>query len=184
MLKLKVNFYNPKSKHYVDKKIYVTPDSPYSEVLENAWKRLNVETFAPIERCRLVAFSDDTNSIYRSFDDDEIKKPISDICDTLPTPIAFLLEMRDENSVFENIEVGSISTNVYTIDTPTNDIHGPIMIRTSATGTVGDYKMILCKRLKYNLKNIIIAVINNGMLNLLLKDENLLQKEEVFKYLS
>lgn len=69
LTKLQIYFNNPKSQRLASARVYRPSYTPFEEILEEAYKKLNIKLFAPIERCRLVAFDHDSHQIERSLDD-------------------------------------------------------------------------------------------------------------------
>lgn len=162
----------------MDTRVYMNHDSTLLETLEDAYCNLKVELFAPIERCRLVAYDQRTEQVIRSFEgmENQILGKI-DI-----NPLELLIEIREDNQEFEIVEIGSVLTKVFTVNITNGDVDGPTNIRGLLKGTVGQYKTVLSKKLpqKINVGNMMVALHkNNGIVSILDNDEHKLQLEEV-----
>lgn len=68
LTKLQIYFNNPKSQRLASARVYRPSYTPFAEILDEAYKKLNIKLFAPIERCRLVAFDHDSHQIERSLE--------------------------------------------------------------------------------------------------------------------
>jgi uncharacterized protein (UPF0297 family) len=132
MTKLKIYFHNPKQKRLVDAKVIITSDSTLEvsvhfgnsktngkpkfffekiqETLQEAYNRLAIKTYAPVENCRLVAFDHTNETIECSLEGKEHKR-ISDVLNSIRST-EMLLEVRDSNSEFEVYAPGAIMLKV------------------------------------------------------------------------
>ena len=162
----------------VDCKLFMMEDQTLKDALEDARERMCIDKFAPIERCRLVAYEFSKEKVVRSFEGQEdlpLGKSTMDIL-----PLEFLVETRDENMSFEVILPGGVITKVFTIDIDTGDIDGPVLVRGMSYGTVADYKKVVAKTLNLNEHEIIAALQKfSGKVCLLDCDTNTLSTEDV-----
>lgn len=156
-LHIKVYFDNPKTRAIKSYKMYLLNDNTLAETLEEAYRVLHVKGIAPIERCRLVAYDRQTEVIEKSFEGQE-DKSIDDIMKHLLSSTELLLEIREEQEVFEPYLKDGVMTKVYMIDLPSRDVDGPISVRVSKNQTVLDYKMIIARKLHQNPKHIVLAL--------------------------
>lgn len=172
MLKLKIYFKNPWTRVKTDSKVFAISDSPLKEVLEDAYSRHKMKSIAPIERCRLVAYDNPSDSIERSFEDMEDEK-IGDIMYKLQNRLELLLEFRDENSEFEVYHIGGITTKVYQIhlDGANVDIDGPFEVRAYEQKAVSEFKLAIAKKMSLSKSKMLLATKRYGEKATILNDE-------------
>lgn len=139
-------------------RIFLSSDATLENALESAHKRFKLQNIASIERCRLVAYDSNDENIQCSFDGKEIEQ-IRDIVSDLPLEIDLLLEIRDEDSNFEVYVPGDIETRVYTVDTNTSDIDGPILVRVNKNALVKVYKQLIAQKLGVRADEINVAIL-------------------------
>lgn len=156
--KLKVYFKNPYTRVKMDAKVFVMSDALLKEVLEEAYSRLKIKSFAPISRCRLVAYDNPSDGIERSFEGMENEK-IGDIVEKLQNRIELLLEARGENEEFEEYHVGGVMTKVYQLqhDGDTIDINGPYEVRAYDRKLISDFKVAIAKKLSLPDNQMLLA---------------------------
>lgn len=159
MLKLKIYFKNPLTRIKSDVKVFAISDSTLKEVIEDAYSRLKMKSIAPIERCRLVAYDNPSDSIERSFDGMEEEK-IGDIMYKLQNRLELLMEVRDENAEFETYHVGGITTKIYQIhlDGPSIDIDGPFEVRAYEQKAVSEFKLAIAKKMNLSKNKMFLAI--------------------------
>ncbi|XP_055846655.1 ubiquitin carboxyl-terminal hydrolase 47 isoform X2 [Episyrphus balteatus] len=119
-VKPRVYFYNPKLKKLKVTRVYVSRSFDLKFILESAYQNLMVEQFAPLSRCRLVAYDVEIIRSYES-DADHQKYPSSD----------YLLEYRGENDEFEVYKPGGTTLQTYQVNLQTMEVDGPHLVYSS-----------------------------------------------------
>ncbi|XP_058838684.1 ubiquitin carboxyl-terminal hydrolase 47 isoform X2 [Topomyia yanbarensis] len=163
-LQVRVYFENPKTRAIKSYKMYLLTNNTLAETLEEAYRVLKVKGIVPIERCRLVAYNNQTEVIERSFegkDDDTIE----DIMKHLVNTGELLLETREDYEVFEPyLTPGGIMTKIYMINSVTREennflfnVKGPISIRANKSQTIMDFKKMIGRKLQLNPNDITLA---------------------------
>ncbi|XP_055606489.1 ubiquitin carboxyl-terminal hydrolase 47 isoform X2 [Uranotaenia lowii] len=183
-LKINVYFDNPKTREIKSYKMYMLNDNTLTDALEEAYKRWDVEPFAPIERCRLVAYDHHREVIEKSFEGQE-NKPIEELMKQLNQSSELLLETREEHEVFEPYAQSKtgVMIKVYKLDPISRDVDGPYSIRTSKDQTVLKLKTIIARKLRLNPKTVILCHRKcKGDTQLLLNDSNTLLDEDFIQY--
>lgn len=156
LVKPKVYFYNPKLKQKKGSKMYFSKCTTMECALETAYGLMNISQFAPLERCRLVAYDHMSDEIVQSLEGRE-QEEVGDVLSSLPNGEDFLLEFRGENEEFEKYEVGGATLKVFKVNLETSDIDGPYRIRELITSTLENFKKKLAK--KVNIKRSNLAVV-------------------------
>lgn len=180
-VKFKIFFKNPRTHRLHDQRLRMEMSSTLVDVLDLAHSILQVDQFAPIKRCRLVAYDNSNSNVIRSFEGEE-KLPISKST-ALLSPMELLLELRDDGATeFERISAGSVLTKVFTVDIETADIDGPTEIRANGDGTIGELKQIVAQRLGMTDgggRMVMVLLKYKGMTSTLDCDKDLLALEDV-----
>lgn len=153
IIKPKVYFYNPKLRTTKFTKVYTSKSSTLEEVLESAHGLLDVRKFAPLSRCRLVAYDHLAEEILYSLEGLE-KDPMENFL----SEIDYLLEVRGENEEFEIYEPNGVTTRVYKVDMKTNDVDGPYLIRAIRNSTIESFKKLAAKKMKLKWKEMVVAI--------------------------
>lgn len=181
MLKLKIYFKNPTTKIKSDAKIFVLSDSSLKEILEDAHTRLKMKSIAPIERCRLVAYDNPSDSIERSFEGMEEDK-IGDVMYKLQNRLELMLEVREENQEFEIYHLGGITTKVYQIhlDGSSVDIDGPVEVRAYDQKPVSEFKLAIVKKFNLRQNKLHLATKRYGEKPTLLDDELTIRSQSIY----
>ncbi|XP_050742746.1 ubiquitin carboxyl-terminal hydrolase 47 isoform X2 [Drosophila biarmipes] len=100
LYKPRVYFYNPSLKKMKITRVYVSQSFDINLVLSSAYKMLNVEQFAPLSRCRLVAYNSTMETIIQSLEN--CKDPaLTELRASMNYSLDFLLEYRAEDQQFE-----------------------------------------------------------------------------------
>ncbi|CAH1708005.1 unnamed protein product [Chironomus riparius] len=181
MLKLKIYFKNPLTRIKTDAKVFAISDSTLKEVVEDAYSRLKLKSIAPIERCRLVAYDNPSDSIERSFEGMEDEK-IGDIMYKLQNRLELIVEVRDENTEFEVYHVGGITTKVYQIhlDGPSIDIDGPFEVRAYEQKPVSEFKLAITKKLNLQKNKMLLATKRYGEKASVLNDDATVSSQLIY----
>jgi ubiquitin carboxyl-terminal hydrolase 47 len=181
MLKLKIYFKNPLTRIKTDAKVFAISDSTLKEVVEDAYSRLKIKSIAPIERCRLVAYDNPSDSVERSFEGMEEEK-IGDIMYKLQNRLELLIEVREENQEFEVYHLGGITTKVYQIhlDGPTVDIDGPVEVRAYEQKPVSEFKLAIAKKMNLRQSKMLLATKRYSEKPTLLDDEVTIRSQSIY----
>lgn len=178
-VKFKVFFKNPRTHRLHDHRIRMEMSDTLDDVLDLAHSILKVDQFAPVERCRLVAFDNGNGHVVRSFEGEE-RLPLSKSTMSM-RPMELLIEMRDDGD-FERIAAGSVLTKVFTVDIESSDIDGPTDIRADADGTIGELKHVVGQRLGIAANRMVVALLKyKGMASALHCDKELVSLEQKSK---
>ncbi|XP_017955960.1 ubiquitin carboxyl-terminal hydrolase 47 isoform X2 [Drosophila navojoa] len=100
LYKPRVYFYNPTLKKMKMTRVYLSQNFDVNKVLSSAHDMLNVEQFAPISRCRLVAYDSSMDTIIQSLEN--CTDPALTELRSHNYNLDFLLEYRAEDQQFEN----------------------------------------------------------------------------------
>lgn len=181
MLKLKIYFKNPLTRIKTDTKVFAISDSSLKEVVEDAYSRLKMKSIAPIERCRLVAYDNPSDSIERSFEAMEEEK-IGDIMYKLQNRLELLMEFREENQEFEVYHLGGITTKVYQVhlDGPTVDIDGPVEVRAYELKPVSEFKLAIAKKMNLRQSKMLLATKRYSEKPTILDDEVTIRSQSIY----
>lgn len=181
MLKLKIYFKNPITKVKSDTKVFAISESLLKEIVEDAYSRLKVKSTAPIDRCRLVAYDNSSDSIERSFEGME-NDQMGDIMYKLQNQLELLLEVREEGKEFETYRVGGITTKVYQLQwsKAINDIEGPLEVRAYEQKPVSDFKSAIAKRMNLKNDSMLLAIKRYGEKASILGDDAIVKSENIY----
>lgn len=180
MLKLKIYFKNPLTRIKSDAKVFAISDSRLKEVLEDAYTRLKMKSIAPIERCRLVAYDNPSDSIEKSFEGMEEEK-IGDVMYKLQNRLELLMEIREENKEFEVYHIGGITTKVYQLhlENAALDIDGPFEVRAYEQKSVSEFKLAIAKKMSLRGK-MLLATKRHGEKLTILDDEMTIRSLSIY----
>ncbi|CAO1302522.1 unnamed protein product [Diamesa serratosioi] len=185
MVKLKIYFKNPYTRTKVDTKVFMISESTLQETLEDAYSRLKIKSIAPIGRCRLVAYENSSDSIEKSFEGCD-KDPIGLIMSSLCNRLELLLEVREEDQVFEIYYPGGIMTRVYQVHVNhplPDDIDGPFCVRGYEQKPISDYKIATAEKLFFlgSQKPLLMAFKNtNDKVKIVNDDTRTLRSELIY----
>ncbi|XP_030078578.1 ubiquitin carboxyl-terminal hydrolase 47 isoform X3 [Drosophila hydei] len=101
MYKARVYFYNPSLKKLEMTRVFLSQNFDVNKVLMSAHDMLNVEQFAPISRCRLVAYDSSMDTIIQSLENCT-DPALTELRSSHNCNLDFLLEYRAEDQQFEN----------------------------------------------------------------------------------
>ena len=181
MLKLKIYFKNSLTRVKTDVKVVTISDSTLKEVVEDAYSRLKLKSIAPIERCRLVAYDNPSDSIERSFEGMEEEK-IGDIMYKLQNRLELLMEIREENQEFEVYHLGGTTTKVYQLhlDVPSVDIDGPVEVRAYDQKPVSEFKLAIAKKMNLQQSKMLLAVKRYSEKATVLDDDATIRSQNIY----
>ncbi|XP_064552476.1 ubiquitin carboxyl-terminal hydrolase 47 isoform X3 [Drosophila montana] len=101
LYKPRVYFYNPLLKKLKMTRVYLSQSFDVNKVLMSAYDMLNVEQFAPLSRCRLVAYNSSMDTIIQSLENCT-DPALTELRSSHNYNLDFLLEYRAEDQQFEN----------------------------------------------------------------------------------
>lgn len=180
LTKYNVFWFNPKTHHMADCRIYLSPEARLEDALEMVYNRLKVRSVAPMERCRLVAYDSIDDNIYCSLEGRE-QDFVQDIVADLPSNGSELrLEWREEGSEFKKFLPGGIQTNIFLVNAMTSDFDGPTVVRVQKTMTVREYKQLLAKKLSIKPNGMQMAILKlSGDVIEVKNDDNTLEEARI-----
>ncbi|XP_055909532.1 ubiquitin carboxyl-terminal hydrolase 47 isoform X2 [Eupeodes corollae] len=145
-IKPRVYFYNPKLKKLKVTRVYVSRSFDLKFILESAYQSLMVEQFAPVSRCRLVAYDE---KIIRSYekDGDHQLYPSSD----------YLLEWKGENDEFETYEPGGVTLQAFKVNLDSMEVDGPHLVYCSTFEASDALKKSVAIRLGLKENEVLLA---------------------------
>ncbi|XP_017012390.2 ubiquitin carboxyl-terminal hydrolase 47 isoform X1 [Drosophila takahashii] len=131
LYKPRVYFYNPSLKKMKITRVYVSQSFDVNLVLMSAYEMLNVEQFAPISRCRLVAYNSTMDTIIQSLEN--CTDPgLTELRASQNYSLDFLLEYRAEDQQFETYAPDGITWYVFKVDLSTMAMDGPFLVYSAA----------------------------------------------------
>ncbi|KAL7732598.1 hypothetical protein ACLKA6_013533 [Drosophila palustris] len=126
LYKPRVYFYNPTLKKLKMTRVYISNSFDVNLVLMSAYKMLNVEQFAPLSRCRLVAYDSTLDTILQSLES-YTDPALTELRAAHNCNLDFLLEYRAEDQEFENYVSDGTTWYVFTVDLSTLAMDGPFL---------------------------------------------------------
>ncbi|XP_017034197.2 ubiquitin carboxyl-terminal hydrolase 47 isoform X1 [Drosophila kikkawai] len=131
LYKPRVYFYNPLLKKMKITRVYVSQSFDINSVLMSAYEMLSVEQFAPISRCRLVAYNSTMDTIIQSLE--SCTDPtLTELRASQNYSLDFLLEYRAEDQQFEIYPPDGITWYVFMVDLSTMAMDGPFLVYSAA----------------------------------------------------
>ncbi|EDW37527.1 GL16305 [Drosophila persimilis] len=131
LYKPRVYFYNPSLKKMKITRVYLSQSFDINLVLTSAYEMLNVEQFAPIARCRLVAYNSAMDTIIQSLES-YTDPALTELRAAQNYNLDFLLEYRAEDQTFETYEPDGITWYVFMVDLSTMAMDGPFLVYSAA----------------------------------------------------
>ncbi|XP_017129460.1 ubiquitin carboxyl-terminal hydrolase 47 [Drosophila elegans] len=131
LYKPRVYFYNPSLKKMKITRVYVSQSFNINLVLMSAYEMLNVEQFAPLSRCRLVAYNSAMDTIIQSLE--SCTDPsLTELRAAQNYSLDFLLEYRAEDQEFEPYAPDGITWYVFMVDLSSMAMDGPFLVYSAA----------------------------------------------------
>ncbi|EDW73006.2 uncharacterized protein Dwil_GK17305 [Drosophila willistoni] len=131
LYKPRVYFYNPSLKKLKVTRVYVSSSFDINSVLSTAYEMLNVEQFAPLSQCRLVAYNSSMDTIIQSLE--SCTDPsLTELRASQNFSLDFLLEYRLEDQQFEVYEPDGSTWYVYKVELSTMSMDGPFLVYSAA----------------------------------------------------
>ncbi|KAH8345293.1 hypothetical protein KR067_007768 [Drosophila pandora] len=131
LYKPRVYFYNPSLKKMKITRVYVSQSFDINLVLMSAYDMLNVEEFAPLSRCRLVAYNSTMETIIQSLENCS-DPALTELRASQNYSLDFLLEYRAEDQQFETYAPDGITWYVFMVDLSTMAMDGPFLVYSAA----------------------------------------------------
>ncbi|XP_034133114.1 ubiquitin carboxyl-terminal hydrolase 47 isoform X1 [Drosophila guanche] len=131
LYKPRVYFYNPSLKKLKLTRVYLSQSFDIKLVLSSAYEMLNVEQFAPIERCRLVAYNSTMDTIIQSLES-YTDPALAELRAAHNHNLDFLLEYRAEDQTFETYAPDGTTWYVFMVDLSTMAMDGPFLVYSAA----------------------------------------------------
>ncbi|XP_017070962.1 ubiquitin carboxyl-terminal hydrolase 47 [Drosophila eugracilis] len=131
LYKPRVYFYNPSLKKMKFTRVYVSQSFDINRVLSSAYDTLNVELFAPLSRCRLVAYNSAMDTIIQSLEG-FTDPALTELRAAQNYSLDFLLEYRAEDQQFENYPPDGITWYVFKVDLSSMAMDGPFLVYSAA----------------------------------------------------
>lgn len=131
LYKPRVYFYNPSLKKMKITRVYVSQSFDINSVLMSAYEMLSVEQFAPLSRCRLVAYNSAMDTIIQSLENCT-DPTLTELRASQNYSLDFLLEYRAEDQQFESYAPDGITWYVFMVDLSTMAMDGPFLVYSAA----------------------------------------------------
>ena len=160
LYKPRVYFYNPSLKKLKMTRVYLSQNFDVNKVLMSAHDVLNVELFAPLTRCRLVAYDSSTDTIIQSLEtcsDPEL----TELRSSHNYNLDFLLEYRAEEQEFENYATDGTTWYVFNVDLSTIEMDGPYLVYSAARESSDVLRRSIAIRLHINDQKIVLATVRS-----------------------
>ncbi|KAH8380294.1 hypothetical protein KR009_009786 [Drosophila setifemur] len=127
----RVYFYNPSLKKMKITRVYFSQSFDIKLVLSSAYEMLNVEQFAPLSRCRLVAYNSAMDTIIQSLE--TCTDPaLTELRASQNFSLDFLLEYRAEDQEFEPYAPDGMTWYVFIVDLSAMAMDGPFLVYSAA----------------------------------------------------
>ncbi|XP_030375681.1 ubiquitin carboxyl-terminal hydrolase 47 [Scaptodrosophila lebanonensis] len=158
LYKPRVYFYNPSLKKLKMTRVYVSQSFDVNLVLMSAYEMLNVEQFAPISRCRLVAYDSSTETIIQSLENCS-DPALTELRAAQDYSLDFLLEFRAEDQQFEIYETNGTTWYVYVVDLAAMAMDGPFLVSSAARDQSDVLRHSIAVRLHINEEQFLLATV-------------------------
>ncbi|XP_037937295.1 ubiquitin carboxyl-terminal hydrolase 47 isoform X2 [Teleopsis dalmanni] len=157
-IKPRVYFYNPNQKKLKVTRVSASRSFDLSALLENAYKMLNVDEFAPLSHCRLVGYDQSSEEILQSFENVE-DKSLTDIRAAHEGTYDFLLEYRADDQELEVYEPTGNTWYVYVTNSTFKEMDGPYFVHSPAHENNARLRRSIAKRFNLNENSLIVATL-------------------------
>lgn len=158
LYKPRVYFYNPTLKKLKMTRVYISNSFDVNLVLMSAYKMLNVEQFAPLSRCRLVAYDSTMDTILQSLES-YTDPALTELRSAHNCNLDFLLEDRAEDQEFENYASDGATWYVFIVDLSTMAMDGPFLVYSSARKSCDELRHSIATRLHINEQQFLLATV-------------------------
>uniref|UniRef100_A0A1X7URN7 Death domain-containing protein n=1 Tax=Amphimedon queenslandica TaxID=400682 RepID=A0A1X7URN7_AMPQE len=110
------------------------------QVLDKAYKLMNMAPHVPIERCRLVKYDHNNEVMDQSFDLDEFQHQTIGQIAGYHYPLSLFLETRDKFEICKKYNHGGINLEISVVDLSTGEVGPAKQMRSEKSWTVGELK--------------------------------------------
>ncbi|XP_060658375.1 ubiquitin carboxyl-terminal hydrolase 47 isoform X1 [Drosophila nasuta] len=156
--KPRVYFYNPTLKKMKMTRVYLSVSFDANRVLESAHTMLNVEQFAPLSRCRLVAYNSAMDTIIQSLE--SFNDPaLTELRSWNNYNLDFLLEHRAEDQEFESYASDGTTWYVFIVDLSTMAMDGPFLVSSAARERSDALRHSIAMRLHISEQEFLLATV-------------------------
>ncbi|XP_063987219.1 ubiquitin carboxyl-terminal hydrolase 47 [Diachasmimorpha longicaudata] len=158
MYKIRVYVHHPEEKTIKSRRLFSVYDETLAELVEKAWKTLDLVNVVDLDQCRLVTYEIISDTIESTFDGQDQETLGGLLQQSNPD---MLLEIRKKDEEFEAYEPGGLGTKVFHIDCANKEIiDGPIYVRGYRRQTLREYKKQVGKILNINPEEMTVALQN------------------------
>lgn len=158
LYKPRVYFYNPLLKKLKMTRVYLSQSFDVNKVLMSAYDMLNVEQFAPLSRCRLVAYNSSMDTIIQSLENCT-DPALTELRSSHNYNLDFLLEYRAEDQQFENYASDGTTWYVFKVDLSTMAMDGPFLVYSAARESSDVLRHSIAVRLHINEQQFLLAAV-------------------------
>nr|XP_016932061.2 ubiquitin carboxyl-terminal hydrolase 47 [Drosophila suzukii]XP_016932062.2 ubiquitin carboxyl-terminal hydrolase 47 [Drosophila suzukii]XP_016932063.2 ubiquitin carboxyl-terminal hydrolase 47 [Drosophila suzukii] len=160
LYKPRVYFYNPSLKKMKITRVYVSQSFDINLVLMSAYEMLNVEQFAPLSRCRLVAYNSTMETIIQSLENCT-DPALTELRASMNYSLDFLLEYRAEGQQFETYPPDGMTWYVFKVDLSTMAMDGPFLVYSAAREREASegLRRSIALRLRVNEQQFLLATV-------------------------
>ncbi|KAH8278205.1 hypothetical protein KR044_002424 [Drosophila immigrans] len=156
--KPRVYFYNPTLKKLKMTRVYLSVSFDVNRVLESAHTMLNVEQFAPLSRCRLVAYNSTMDTIIQSLES-YTDPALTELRSANNYHLDFLLEYRAEDQEFESYASDGTTWYVFIVDLTTMAMDGPFLVSSAARDCNDELRHSIAMRLNISEPDFLLATV-------------------------
>ncbi|KAH8365671.1 hypothetical protein KR093_003178 [Drosophila rubida] len=156
--KPRVYFYNPTLKKLKMTRVYLSVSFDVNRVLESAHTMLNVEQFAPLSRCRLVAYNSAMDTIIQSLES-YTDPALTELRSSHNYNLDFLLEHRAEDQEFESYASDGTTWYVFIVDLSTMAMDGPFLVSSAARECNDALRHSIAMRLHISEQEFLLATV-------------------------
>ncbi|KAH8418252.1 hypothetical protein KR222_007205, partial [Zaprionus bogoriensis] len=158
LYKPRVYFYNPILKKLKMTRVYVSQSFDVNMVLWSAYETLKVEQFAPLTRCRLVAYDSSMDTIIQSLENCS-DPALTELRSSHNFNLDFLLEYRAEDQQFENYASDGTTWYVFKVDLSTMAMDGPFLVYSAARDSNDVLRHSIAVRLHIKEEQFLLATL-------------------------
>lgn len=158
LYKPRVYFYNPTLKKLKMTRVYVSQSFDVNMVLNSAYETLKVEQFAPLSRCRLVAYDSSMDTIIQSLEGCS-DPALTELRSSHNFNLDFLLEYRAEDQQFENYASDGTTWYVFKVDLSTMAMDGPFLVYSAARESNDVLRHSIAVRLHIKEQQFLLATV-------------------------
>ncbi|XP_043285934.1 ubiquitin carboxyl-terminal hydrolase 47-like [Venturia canescens] len=172
---IKVFCHHPVNKILMNKKL-IGLEATLGAATDRAYKSMMLDDVVGRDQVRLVTYQESTGLILSSFEGRE-EESLNSVLGNKPSQL--LLEIRNNDDVFESYPPDSLPKLVYVIDSTQNLVtRGPIVVRARLAQTVQEYKKQLVTELDIDSNDIFLIFQSQALSpRIMIADSHTLQEE-------